>query len=69
MFNNCSIIRKVMNPRVISAIVSAVGAIVSAIFAGCSLRLGKCSIQDFECSIFNAYNQVTNQVQVIKENI
>lgn len=56
-------IRKLFSPRVISAIVSAVGAIVSAIFAtGCVLRCEEVGIKGFDSAIFSQYFTSTNTV-------
>ena len=53
-------LRKIINPRVISAVVSALGAIVSAIFAtGCVLRVREVGIKDFDAEIFSDRNART----------
>lgn len=60
-------VKALLNPRVISAIVSAIGAIISALFAGCSLCMGELSIKDFKAEIFNQYHSVTNSMETINE--
>ena len=52
-----------LNGRVWSAIVSAVGAIVSALCAGCRLYLGEMQVKDLECSIGTSTNNVQEIVR------
>lgn len=50
-------LRKIINPRVLSAIVSALGAVISAIFAtGCVLRVREIAVKDFDAEIFSDRN-------------
>lgn len=60
------VIKIILNPRVASAVVSAVSAVICACFAGCKLACGRMSIEDFEASIFNQYNTITNSFEVCK---
>ena len=59
-------IKVILNPRVWSAIISAVGAIISAMFAGCALRTGEFKLKDFTVEIFSPYHTSTNNVQEVK---
>lgn len=60
------ILRVLLNPRIASAVISAVSAVICAVLAGCRLCVGKMSIEDFEASIFNSYNTITNSLEVVK---
>lgn len=54
------LLKILINGRVISAVISALGAIISAACAGCKLTLGEMSVKDFEAEIFSSYNTITN---------
>lgn len=57
------IVKKILlNGRLWSAVVSAIGAIVSALCAGCRLYLGEMQVSELECSI----GVGTNTVQEVK---
>lgn len=59
------ILKIIANPRVVTAVISALGAIISACCAGCRLAFGEMSFKDFEAEIFSSYNTITNQMEVI----
>ena len=60
------IIKVLFQPRVITALISALGAIVSACFAGCKLGFTELAVKDFEAEIFSVYNNSTNLIQEVK---
>lgn len=57
------IFKILFNPRVATAIVSAIGAIVSALCAGCQLCIGELAVKDFNAEIFGNNNS-TNKIEV-----
>ena len=60
------LIKILLNPRVASAVVSAVSAVICACLAGCKLCLGSLEIKNLEADIFNEYfNNNTNLLEVL----
>ena len=61
------IIKILFNPRVASAVISAVSAVICACFAGCKLSLGSFEVKNLEADIFNEYfnNTTTNTLEVL----
>ena len=56
------ILKVLFNPRVVTAIISAIGAVISAVCAGCKLSMGEMCVKDFSAEIFNVYHSITNGV-------
>lgn len=57
---NTIIKKTLLNGRLWSAVISAVGAIVSAVLAGCKLYVGELSCKDVGCELLPALLCTTN---------
>lgn len=56
------IVKSLVSPRVLTAVISAVSAVICAVFAGCKLYVGEMALKDVSSEIMSNYCAPTNTI-------